>query len=107
MKLSTSIIGRIVIIAGAVASVHILGSIWWTLIAVSRGYAYGGAWNTLADYLLGGMYQGVDFRIAIIDTIVGAVMLIAVIMMTLFVLASITLLMYWVVTGKNFLREVD
>ena len=107
MKLSTSIIGRIVIIAGAVASVHILGSIWWTLEAVYRGYAYRGAWNTLADYLLGGMYWGVDFRIAIIGTIVGAVMLIAVIMMALFVLASITLLMYWVVTGKNFLREVD
>ena len=34
-------------------------------------------------------------------------MLIAVIMMALIVLASITLLMYWVVTGKNFLREVD
>ena len=107
MKLSTSIIGRIGIIAGAVASVHILGSISWTLDAVFRGYAYGGAWNTLVDYLLGGMYRGVDFRIAIIGTIVGAVMLIAVIMMALFVLASITLLMYWVVTGKNFLREVD
>ena len=62
MKLSTSIIGRIGIIAGAVASVHILSSIWWTLFAVSRGYAYEGAWNTLADYLLGGMYRGVDFR---------------------------------------------
>lgn len=107
MKLSTSIIGRIGIIAGAVASVHILGSIWWTLFDVSRGYAYGGAWSTLVDYLLGGMYRGDDFRFAIIGTIVGAVMLIAVIMMALFVLASITLLMYWVVTGKNFLREVD
>ena len=107
MKLSTSIIGRIGIIAGAVASVHILSSIWWTLFAVSRGYAYEGAWNTLADYLLGGMYRGVDFRIAIIGTIVGAVMLIAVIMMALIVLAIIIVLIHWVVTGKNLLRELD
>ena len=34
-------------------------------------------------------------------------MLIAVIMMALFVLAIIIVLMYWVVTGKNLLRELD
>lgn len=107
MKLSTSIIGRIVIIAGAVASVHILSSIWWTLDALYRGHAYEGAWNTLADYLLGGMYRGVDFRIAIIETTLGAVMLVAVCMLALIVLAIIIVLMHWVVTGKNLLRELD
>lgn len=106
MKLSTSIIARLGIVGLVAACAHLISSIWWTLFTLKEGYDNRGGWSILGDYLMGGFYRGLDFRFALIGTVLGVIMFVTILILGLTALAIVVTFLYWLMTGKNPLRNI-
>ncbi len=107
MKFGSSVVGRISIVGAVVATLHILGSIWWTVVALLNEYAYAGGWNTLVDYLMGGMYRDLGFFYGLIGYALGGSLLVACTVICLALIVVVIIFFYWVATGKSLLSKEE